>query len=549
VNAISQRITGTGICIGWVPILFLTVLAAGAFLPLVVVAVPNAGRAIASALGDPVIWRSLRFTLLQAALSTALSLLFAIPVAAGLHEMRWFPGRKAILRLFALPLALPQIVAVLAIVGLYGERGFVSEFLRASGTGFPSIYGLTGILIAHVFFNMPLAVRVILGGLASMPGEYERLAHQLGMGFGARFRHVVWPFMRPALTSAGSLIFMLCVTSFTVVLTLGGGPRATTLEVAIYQALTFDFDIARAVLLAVLQVGVTVLAFLALAKAGGQVSAGLTIGALRPFPVRRSLGLTAMMMIIIAIGTVFVFLPFVVIAWRGYAADLLTLAGQAGFRKALATSLILGSLAACLAVGLAMMLAVALAAAASRRRFSGSESAYERLLSNASSLILVVPPVVIAAGWFILIRQFSNAYSAAPVMVVTINAAMAAPFAIRLILPAAMSAAERYDRLCMQLGLRGFSKLRFVTWPLVRRSLTLALAFSLALSLGDLGVIAIFGSQDVQTLPYLILQRMGSYRTHDAAGLALILCLMTMALMVFADRDGIRPTSGHRRSA
>jgi thiamine transport system permease protein len=135
-----------------------------------------------------------------------------------------------------------------------------------------------------------------------------------------------------------------------------------------------------------------------------------------------------------------------------------------------------------------------------------------------SSLILVVPPVVIAAGWFMVIRRFADVYAAAPVMVVTINAAMAVPFAIRLLQPAAMSAAERYDRLCLQLGLEGFARLRLVTWPLLRRAIFLAFAFSLALSLGDLGVITIFGSQDVQTLPYLILQRMGSYRTQDAAG-------------------------------
>ena len=58
-------------------------------------------------------------------------------------------------------------------------------------------------------------------------------------------------------------------------------------------------------------------------------------------------------------------------------------------------------------------------------------------------------------------------------------------------------------------------------------------------------MITIFGSQDVQTLPYLILQRMGSYRTQDAAGLALLLCVMTMALMMIADR-GSEPNRAER---
>jgi len=523
---------------GWASVLFLALLVAGAFLPLAVIALPGAGAELAGTLGDPVVWRSLRFTLVQAALSTALSLAFAIPVAAAFYEFRRFPGRDLILRLFALPLALPQIVAVLAIVGLYGERGVVSQLAESAGAGFPSIYGLIGILIAHVFFNMPLAVRVVLGGLAAMPSEYDRLSHQLGMDFRARFRHVVWPFMRPALMSAASLIFMLCVTSFTVVLTLGGGPRATTLEVAIYQALTFDFDIARAVLLAIVQIAVTAAAFAMLARAGGEVSAGLSVGALRPFAVRRTASGRMLAAATILIGGAFVALPFAVIVWRGISADLPALFAQASFRRALATSLALGTLAAITAVALALLLATGMARAAAARRFRGEASRSELIFGQASSLILVVPPVVIAAGWFISIRRFADVYAMAPVMVVTINAAMAVPFAIRLLLPAVRSAAERYDRLCLMLGLAGIARFRLVTWPVARRALMLAFAFSLALSLGDLGVIAIFGSQEVQTLPYLILQRMGSYRTQDAAGLALILCAMTMALMMIADRAG-----------
>ncbi len=60
-------------------------------------------------------------------------------------------------------------------------------------------------------------------------------------------------------------------------------------------------------------------------------------------------------------------------------------------------------------------------------------------------------------------------------------------------------------------------------------------AFAMALSLGDLGVIALFGSDAVQTLPYLLLSRMGSYRTEDAAGIALLLGALCLGLMALAD--------------
>ena len=50
-----------------------------------------------------------------------------------------------------------------------------------------------------------------------------------------------------------------------------------------------------------------------------------------------------------------------------------------------------------------------------------------------------------------------------------------------------------------------------------------------------LGVIALFGSDALKTLPYLLLERMGSYRTADAAGLALIIASVCLGLMMLAD--------------
>ena len=88
------------------------------------------------------------------------------------------------------------------------------------------------------------------------------------MGAGPSFRLIEWPAMRASLPGIAGLVFMLCITSFTLVLTLGGGPAATTLEVAIYQALRFDFDPARAVALTLLQIGLTGAVMVVLARLG-----------------------------------------------------------------------------------------------------------------------------------------------------------------------------------------------------------------------------------------------------------------------------------------
>jgi thiamine transport system permease protein len=55
-----------------------------------------------------------------------------------------------------------------------------------------------------------------------------------------------------------------------------------------------------------------------------------------------------------------------------------------------------------------------------------------------------------------------------------------------------------------------------------------------AMSVGDLGVIALFSTGKEQTLPLLMYQLMGSYRTDAAWGAALVLlCLAFAAFAVF----------------
>src|SRR5262249_34017792 len=213
---------------------------------------------LVSILDDRYVRHVLLFTTLQAALSALLSVGIALPVARALARRTTFPGRTLLLRLFGLPMVMPAIVAVFAIVALYGESGWLHRL--AAGLGLPLgsfLYGLGGILIAHVFFNMPFAARTLLAALEAVPGGSWRLASPLGMGSAQVFRLIEWPALRAAVASTVGLVFMLCFASFAVTLTLGGGPAWASLEAAIYQALRYDFDPPRAALLALLQLAIS----------------------------------------------------------------------------------------------------------------------------------------------------------------------------------------------------------------------------------------------------------------------------------------------------
>jgi thiamine transport system permease protein len=478
-------------------------------------------------------FRILQFTLLQAALSTLLSTGLAVPVALALARRSHFPGRLWVLRLMALPMGLPVLVVALGLIAVWGRQGWANGLLLSLGTGEPiSIYGLSGILLAHVFFNLPLACRLMVAALERQPGESWMLAASLGLRSVSVFRFVEGPALVRILPGIAGLIFMLCVTSFTIVLVLGGGPAATTLEVAIYQSLRFDFDPPRAIALALLQIALTGLVLALLAILLRPEEAITTLGGAS----RRHDGQSSAKRIWdtawIAMAVIFLLLPLIAVVSAGLRADLGRLVTSTAFANAAATSLAIAVASGVLALVMSIAVISGRLAVADRQGAGAGAVVYGQVLGATSSLVLLIPPIVLGTGWFLLLRSWGDVSRFAPVLVVAINALMALPFVVRVLEPAMETHHARTARLTASLGMSGLWKLWHIDRPILMMPAALALSFAMALSLGDLGAIALFGSSDFVTLPWLLYSRLSSYRTADADGLALVLGAICLILAI-----------------
>ena len=475
------------------------------------------------------LWPVLRFTLVQAFLSTLISVCLAIPAAFALDQFRTFPGRGAVIALFGLPLSLPALAGAFGILALLGRNGWAAQGLENMGIALrPNIYGLGGVLIAHVFFNFPLAVRLFLNALQTIPEPNWKLAAMLRMSALQRFRMLCLPVMRASLPGIAGVIFLLCMTSFTLVLVLGGGPSATTLEVAIYQSLTYDLDLARAAALTLIQIALAGAALGALALTGTAMDLSGAGGRSRWSPALSGYEEPAAAAVII-VAALFTAAPFAAIIADGLRASHFSILTSERFALALKNSLMIGAAAAAVAVALAM--ATAAAVTTSERTHAPAR----RLFQLLPGLVLAFPPIVLGAGWFILAVRGGNPDSAAIAIVIAINAVMALPFALRILSPAFAAAAARNDRLCQSLRISGFSRMRLIDFPSLRRPVVMALLFAMALSLGDFGAIALFGSGGLETLPSLLFAKLGAYRTDDAAGIALYLTLLSAMLAAAAN--------------
>jgi len=470
----------------------------------------------------PADWSAVRFTLAQAALSAAISTALAVPVARALARRR-FRGRGAILALLGAPFILPTIVAVLGLLAVYGRSGWISDILRGFGLGPVSIYGLGGVVLAHVFFNLPLAVRLILQGWLDIPAERFRLAASLGMGAAEVARFLERPMLRAVAPGVAVTVFLICLTSFAVALILGGGPRATTVELAIYQAFRFDFDPGRAAVLAVLQFAVCVAA--AVLAARMTVPSGFGAGLDRTAERWDSRGRVARAgdAALIGVTALFLAMPLAAIV----AAGLPHLAGLPASVWAAAARSVVMALAS---AGLTLALALALGL--------GGLGRGPRLFEAAGMLTLAASPLVMGTGLFLVLQPLADPAALALPVTVVVNAAMALPFALRAILPGLRESEATFGRLADSLGLHGFARLRLVTLPRMRRPLGFASGLAAALAMGDLGVVALFADPDRATLPLQVFRLMGAYRMEQAAAAALLLLALSLSLFWIFDRGG-----------
>lgn len=485
-------------------------------------AVAGAGQALLS----PYILRVTGFTVLQAGLSTVLALLFGAATGLALFRCRALRSARAIEQLFALPLAIPALVAVLGIVTVWGANGVLARGFAATGMSPPwgSIYGLGGILLAHTFFNLPLVARVTAQALERVPDESWRLAAMLSLTRPGVFRHVEWPVVRAALPGVAGLVFLLCLTSFTIALTLGGGPATTTIEVALYQALRFDFDLALAVKLAALELAIAVGALLVLQRALVPAEIGAAPVRARAGPVGRR-GWSGIDVAVVALAGLFVAAPVAAIVIAGAAALSMQLTADPAVWRALATSLAVGIAAAAIALVLGT-------AIATRRDRSGRRG-WPLLLA---SLTLAFPPMLLGAGWFLLLVPLGDPARFAALAVVLANGLIAIPYVVRTLDGPIRQSRGVHDRLAANLGIAGWNRLRLIEWPVLRRPLAAALLMAMLVSLGDFGTVALFGNENFVTLPALLYQRMGNYRSADAAALALLLLVLALALTTAAGR-------------
>jgi len=134
------------------------------------------------ALVSPSTLSALRFSLVQAALSTVLALLVGFPGAFFVARYD-FRGRRFFMALAAVPFCLPAILVILSFILYYGKNGYFSLLLARVGfvpRGEGLLYSIWGLVFVHAFYNFPIVIQNVGSVWAKMSRSREEAARTLG---------------------------------------------------------------------------------------------------------------------------------------------------------------------------------------------------------------------------------------------------------------------------------------------------------------------------------------------------------------------------------
>lgn len=467
------------------------------------------------------------FTIFQASLSTLLVISFAIPIARALHRRSNFFGRGILIKITNLSFILPAIVLTLGIAVVHGKNGWVNKFLSLYNISFNYyLYGLFGILVGHLAYSLPLAIRVFLSKLESIPPDNWRLASQLGFNSRKIIKLIEFPILLPSIAGVSILIFMMCFTSFVIALSLGGGPQFATIEVAIFQALRFDFDIERAVALSLIQFCVCFFLMLFVSKF---IYHSLFVQTKNRSYIRPDLdnifGKICDLFFIFCL-ILLVVLPLISVVISGLNYRFFFVVYTREFWLAFGYSLYIAIFSGILS----LIFAPALLLVSFYLNYYKNKNVLGTKVAMIANFSMVMPPFIFITGLFIIVRPFFDVFDIAVYLTILVNAIMALPFVVGILYQSVTSFTKEELWLSKSLNLEGWNFFKLVCWHRIRKSVGYAFALSVAISWGDLSVVTLIGNKNFMTLPSLLYHNISNYRVSDAAVIAFILLFISYIL-------------------
>ena len=226
------------------------------------------------ALQDPDALAAIRLTLLVAAISVPLNLVFGVSAAWAIAKFE-FRGKTVLTTLIDLPFSVSPVVTGLIYVLMFGAQGWLGPWLAEHDVQI--IFAVPGIVLATVFVTFPFIARELIPLMQEQGSDDELAALSLGANGWQSFWYVTLPNIKWGLLYGVLLCNARAMGEFGAVSVVSGHIRGETntmpLHVEIlYNEYNFAAAFAVASLLAALALVTLTLKSLLEARHGAELS-------------------------------------------------------------------------------------------------------------------------------------------------------------------------------------------------------------------------------------------------------------------------------------
>jgi thiamine transport system permease protein len=457
---------------------------------------------------QPWILQAVSYTFTQAFWSAFLSTVIGL-ACARLEFWKRPAVSHFVSKIGLIPFALPSVLISFGLIQFFGNNGSFNSLLKSYNLPpVAFLYEPHTLVLAHVFVYLGYAWRNLSLAYQRIPVALVRNSQLLKFDFIQEIKWLEWPALWKPFFQSFVLIFLSCLTSFSLALTLGGSPDRATTEVVVYQLIRFEGDFSSAFFIASLQMS---LAFL-VATIGWFVrpdASADTTQSLPPLPQKHSL-----------LVRIFCFLFYFLIAlfWLGPLAHLIRDGLSFWIFKQNFSDLFLEAFWSALRQSVS-------AAAVALGLLQWKRLPFWPVVDTLLWMIIPLSPTFLGALLLMFASgQSSFDLSAVPTaaLVVITQVCFAVPLAVRVLEPAQDLFVRNFRNPMQLLNCRGATY-----WHLQMRALSPSLVVASALcftfSLGEAGISSLLSNETWHPLPVLLLDLMGSYRFGEASFVAFVL--------------------------
>jgi len=503
-----------------------------------------------------IVSKSLWFTVWQALLSTILTLMLGLPAAYVLYKVQ-FRGRSIFRTITAIPFILPTVVVAAGINALIGPRGWINLLLQGIlnlNTPPVQIMGtISAILIAHVFYNLTIVIRLVGSAWSGLNPRLEAAANTLGANPIKTFWLITLPLLRPVIAAAMVLVFIFDFTSFGVILLLGG-PGFATLEVEVFTQAMALFNLPLASILAFIQLICTLILTLVYQYFSTRPVPLVPAAEKASFAQPIKLGKKIFVATIVIVLLLLILTPMVSLVARSFIRMDADRGGQvslaSGFTLdyyralsinprhdyffippiiAIWNSIKYGVITSFSSLMLGLMIVYGF------KQNKAQQGIFDTLLM----IPLGTSAVTIGLGYIFFFNKPPFLWGASQWLIPMAHTLVALPFVVRGLIPAVGSIPVSYRQSAAVLGASPWNVIWSIDLPIIRSVLISSLVFSFTISLGEFGATSFLSRPDFPTIPIAIfrfLSQPGGLNYGQAMAMSTILMLVCAIGIVFIEK-------------